>query len=94
MLLLTKKKLIVQAEQTMDFFPSVTYYCFTVFTEGMENFLEMKRSKKEKWLLLDLVDYLPEQGPNVTFNLECVLQPPRFFLFCYCSVKSQNVLTI
>jgi hypothetical protein len=58
------------------------------------NFLEMKRRKKEKCVLLDLVDYLPEQGPNVTFNLECVLQLPRFFLFCYCSLKCTNNLAL
>jgi hypothetical protein len=92
MLVLTKKKLIAQAGQTMDFFPSVTYYCFIYGGQGKH--LEMKRSKKEKCVLLDLVDYLPEQGPNVTFNLECVLQLPRFFLFCFCSLKCTNNLAL
>jgi hypothetical protein len=74
------------------FFPSVTYNCFIY--RGHWKLFRNETKKKRKCVLLDLVDYLPEQGPNVTFNLECVFQLPRFFLFCFCSLKCTNNLAL
>jgi hypothetical protein len=49
MLLLTKK-LIAQAVQTLDFFPSVTYYCFIYLGHG-ELFRNETRKKRKMFII-------------------------------------------